>query len=259
MDFQISGKAALIIAGTRGLGRACATALVSEGVRVAITGRNVAQGEATARELGNGTCFFAGDITSGADRQQVLEAVIDRFGHPAIVVVNGPGPTADAFLETPIQAWDEAFQFMVIPALDIVQRCIPAMVDRKWGRVINLSSISGKEISLLGCRANGLRPALAGALGTLAREVAADGVTINSILSGPFDTPAMRTVVRQHAGRMDLTEGEAVASYAASGPMKRLGNVAELGALCAFLASAPAGYITGQAIAIDGGRVASLY
>ena len=226
---------------------------------MAITGRDVVRGKAAARALGNGTCFFAGDVRNGEDRQQMLEAVIGRFGHPAIVVTNGPGPTAEAFLETPLHAWHDAFQSMVFPALDFVQRCVPAMVDRKWGRVINLSSISGKEISLLGCRANSLRPALIGALGTLAREVAADGVTINSILSGPFDTVALRKVVRQHAGRMDLTEAEAVASYAASGPMKRLGNTDELGALCAFLASDPAGHITGQAIAIDGGRVASMY
>ena len=162
-------------------------------------------------------------------------------------------------METAASDWENAFQSMILPGVDMVQKCIPDMVACGWGRVISLNSISGKEISLLGSRANSLRPALVGALGTLAREVAAKNVTVNSILSGPFDTLAMRKVVRQHSGHPDLSEDEAVAAYADAGPMKRVGETRELGALCAFLASEAASYITGQAITIDGGRVQTLY
>ena len=98
---------------------------------------------------------------------------------------------------------------------------------------------------MLGSRANSLRAALVGAFGTPAREISADGVTVNSILSDTYDTPGMRKVVREHSGRMDLSEDEAVEVYAAHGPMKRLGDTAELGALCAFVASQQAAYITG--------------
>ncbi|MFY0610578.1 MAG: SDR family oxidoreductase [Hyphomicrobiaceae bacterium] len=259
MDFDLKDKPALILAGTRGLGLACAHALVAEGARVVINGRNSERGQAALQGLGKRAVFITADITNKDDRARLHQLTVDAIGSPTILVTNGAGPTADLFLDTPLQAWDEAFGLMLTPAIDMALRCVPAMLDQGWGRVINLSSISGKEISLLGSRANSLRPALVGAFGTLAREVAATGVTVNSILSGPYDTPGMRKVVRQHSGRTDLSEDEAVAAYAAHGPMKRLGDTSELGALCAFLASAPAGYITGQAITIDGGRVPTIY
>ena len=259
MDLGLKDKSALVLAGTHGLGLACARALVAEGARVAINGRDTRRGEAALAELGERTVFVAGDLSDPDERLRMLDGVSESVGAPSILVTNCAGPTAESFLETPVEAWENAFRTMVLPAIDLARRCVPAMVDRKWGRVINLSSISGKEISLLGSRANAMRPALAGALGTLAREVAGDGVTVNSILSGPYDTPALRKVVRQHLGRLDLSEEEAVALYAANGPARRLGDLAELGALCAFLASEPAGYINGQAIAIDGGRVATVF
>ena len=259
MDFGLKDKSALVLAGTHGLGLACAHALVAEGARVVINGRSSQRGQAALRSLRERAIFVAGDITDNGDRTRLHQRTVEAVGSPTVLVTNGVGPTAEPFLDTPLEAWNDAFELMLTPSIDMALRCVPAMIDQGWGRVINLSSISGKEISLLGSRANSFRPALVGAFGTLAREVAANGVTVNSILSGPYDTPGMRKVVRQHSGRTDLSENEAVAAYAAHGPMKRLGDTSELGALCAFLASTPAGYITGQAITIDGGRVPTLY
>lgn len=259
MDFGLKNKTALVLAGTDGLGLACARGLVAEGARVAINGRNRERGDAAAKSLGSSSIFIAGDITNKDDRAHVYQTAAAAIGTPSIVVTNGAGPSADPFLSTPLDAWRDAFELMITPAIDMALQCIPPMMAHGWGRVINLSSISGKEISLLGSRANSLRPALVGAFGTLAREVADKGVTVNSILSGPYDTPGLRKVVRQHSGCTDTSEDEAIAAYAADGPMKRLGDTSELGALCAFLASTQAGYITGQAITIDGGRVPTLY
>ena len=259
MDLGLEGKTALVLASTSGLGLACAQALIAEGARVVINGRRAESATRALATLVPDAHFVQADLADGRQRAALHEAAREQLGAISILVTNGEGPSAEPFLETSLDDWQAAFQSMVLPAIDLAQRCIPDMVQSGWGRVINLGSISGKEVSLLGSRANGLRPALVGALGTLARELGPTGVTVNSILSGPFDTPAMRKVVRQHSGRMDLSEDEAVAAYAASGPMRRVGRPAELGALCAFLASQRASYLTGQAIVVDGGRVPTLY
>lgn len=259
MDFGLRNRSALVVAGTRGLGLACATALVNEGARVVINGRDLKQGESAEAKLGARAKFIAADLSKPEDRAKLIEEAEAFLGPISIAVLNGAGPTADLFLETPIEAWEQAFYAMLLPQLDIANRCAPSMTTAGWGRIISLSSISGKEISLRGSRPNALRAALVGALGTLAREVASSGVTVNSILSGPFDTPALRKVVRQHAGQMDLSEKDAVAHYANEGPMRRIGDPDELGAVCAFLASMRSSYVTGQAIVVDGGRVSTLY
>ena len=259
MDLGLKGKTALVMASTRGLGFACAQALIDEGAQVVINGRSEDIGRDAQRALGPRAHLIVADTVKQKQRSALFDKAMNHHGTISILVINGDGPTAEPFAETSAEDWENAFQSMVLPGIDMVQKCIPNMIACGWGRVISLNSISGKEISLLGSRANSLRPALVGALGTLAREVAADGITVNSILSGPFDTPAMRKVVRQHSGRSDLTEDEAVAAYADAGPMRRVGDTKELGALCAFLASEAASYITGQAIVIDGGRVQTLY
>lgn len=259
MDLGLKDRTALVMASTKGLGFACAQALINEGVQVVINGRSDDAGRKAQETLGPQAHFVLADTADQKQRSILFDTATEHLGPISIVVINGDGPTAEPFTETSIRDWEGAFRSMVLPGIDMVQKCIPNMVACGWGRVISLNSISGKEISLLGSRANGLRPALVGALGTLAREIAPKGVTVNSILSGPFDTPAMRKVVRQHSGRPDLTEDEAVAVYAEAGPMKRVGETKELGALCAFLASESASYMTGQAIAIDGGRVPTLY
>ncbi len=259
MDLGLTDKTALVLASTRGLGLACAQALVQEGARVVINGRS---SEASARALatiGGRAHFVQGDATVLEERAQLLEEARYHLGRISILILNVGGPTVAPFEDTPIEDWQAGFEQLVLPAVDLARQCVPDMRTMGWGRIISLSSISGKEISLSGSRPNALRPALAGALGTLAREVASAGITVNSILSGPFDTPGLRSVVRQHSGRMDLSEDDAVAEYARSGPMKRLGQLDEMGALCAFLCSTRAAYLTGQAVALDGGRVATLY
>lgn len=259
MDYGLSGKTALVMSSTSGLGLACALALAQEGVQVVINGRDPRVGARALERLPGTPRFVAADITDADDRARLVDEASEYLGDIAILVSNGGGPAASRFQETSTADWTDGFNLVVVPAIDVIQRCVPQMMASGWGRVVSLSSISGKEVSLMGSRPNALRPALVGALGTLAREIASAGVTVNSILSGPFDTPALRSVVRQHSGRLDLSEEEAVRVYAEAGPMKRIGRTEELGALCAFLCSDRAGYITGQSIVIDGGRVATLY
>ena len=242
MDFGIAGKTALLMSSTRGLGFGCAAALVAEGVRVVINGRNAERGIAAMSELGERAHFVQADIGQPAQRARLFEQAQAQLGTISMLVTSIDGPPSGTFLSKSNDDWQAAFERIMLSALDMIQRCLPGMIERGYGRIINISSISAKEITPGTLLSNGIKPGLLGALGTLAREVAATGVTVNSILPGPFDTDLMRKF----------------APHAESGPMKRLGTIEEFGALCAFLCSRQAGYITGQSIVIDGGLVPAL-
>lgn len=258
MDLGIEGKVALVLAGSGGLGLACARSLAAEGAKVVINGRDRDRCARAAEDIGMGVTAVVGNINDADQRLRVLQEVNKSVGAPDILVLNNAGPAPGPFLDLDLKDLERTVGDVALSMLEIVQKSVPAMMERGWGRIVSLSSISGKEITRQGTQANFVRPALAGALGTAAREVAQHGVTINSILSGPFDTPGLRKVVQAHGGSDGDIE-KALQTYAANGPAGRLGALKEMGALCAFLCSDLSGYLTGQAITLDGGRVATLY
>jgi 3-oxoacyl-[acyl-carrier protein] reductase len=258
MDFGIAGKTALLMSSTRGLGFGCAEALVAEGVRVVLNGRNTERGiDATAR-LGRNVYFVQADVSQPKERARLFKETRTHLGTISILVTNVDGPPPGTFMSKNNDDWQSAFELIMLSALDMVQRCLPEMIEQGYGRIINISSTSAKETSPGTPLSNGIKPGLLGALGTLAREVGSTGVTVNSILPGPFDTDLLRRYAPHAVGRADLPPEEAVQLYAEKGPMKRLGTVEEFGALCAFLCSRQAGYITGQSIVIDGGYLSAL-
>jgi 3-oxoacyl-[acyl-carrier protein] reductase len=258
MDFGMAGKTALLMASTRGLGFGCAAALVAEGVRVVINGRNKERGLDAISRLGGNAHFVQADISQPAERARLFAEARAHLGTISMLVTNADGPPPGTFMSKSNEDWQAAFELIMLSALDMVQRCLPEMIERGYGRIVNISSTSAKETSPGALLANGIKPGLLGALGTLAREVATTGVTVNSILPGPFDTDRIRRSAQQAVGRADLSPEEAMQLYAERGPMKRLGTIEEFGALCAFLCSGQAGYITGQSIVIDGGQVPAL-
>ena len=258
MDLGLEGKTALLMSSTRGLGFGCAQALVAEGVQVVINGRNIERGIEASARLGGMAHFVQADVGLPSGRSHLITEAREHLGTIAILVTNIDGPTPGKFMSKGTQDWRAAFELLMLSVLDMVHQCLPGMMEQGYGRIVNISSISAKEIVPGTPLSNGIKPGLLGALGTLAREVAASGVTVNSILPGPFDTDLMRRIALQAIGRFNLTLEEAVQQYAQNEPMKRIGTIAEFGALCAFLCSQQAGYITGQNIVIDGGHVASL-
>jgi len=258
MDFGIAGKTALLMSSTRGLGFGCAAALVTEGVRIVINGRTTERGIDAISKLGGNAHFVQADMSRPEERERLFEEARTHLGTISMVVTNVDGPPPGTFQSKSNEDWQAAFELVMLSALDMVQRCLPEMIERGYGRIVNISSISAKEITPGTLLANGIKPGLLGALGTLAREVAATGVTVNSILPGPFDTDLLRRFAPHAVGRTDLPPEEAVQLYAERGPMKRLGTIEEIGALCAFLCSRQSGYITGQSIVIDGGHVSTL-
>lgn len=258
MDFGLNGKTALLMSSTRGLGFGCAQALAAEGVRVVINGRNEDRGKSAQTELGENALFVSADMNEPKERKRLREKAQDFLGRIDILVTNVEGPPPGTFMSKSSEDWQAAFQLIMLSALDMVRQCIPGMIEQGYGRIVNISSISAKEITTGVPLSNALKPGLLGALGTLAREVGATGVTVNSILPGPIDTELLRRFAPSIVGRDDLSPDEAVQLYAERGPMKRLGSIEEVGALCAFLCSRQAGYITGQSIVIDGGLMPTL-
>jgi 3-oxoacyl-[acyl-carrier protein] reductase len=258
MDLGIAGKTALLMSSTRGLGFGCAAALVGEGVRVVINGRNPERGTETASALGEAAYFVQADIRKPEERERLFREARNHLGMISILVTNADGPPAGTFMNIDTEDWQTAFELVMLSALDIAQRCLPEMIENGYGRIINISSTSAKEITPGALLANGLKPGLLGAFGTLAREVAATGVTVNSILPGPFDTDRMRKYALQASGQDLLSPEEAMKLYAEGKPLKRVGTIEEFGALCAFLCSQQASYITGQSIVIDGGQTMTL-
>lgn len=251
MNLDLAGKTALVLGGTRGLGHACAVALASEGARVIINGRDAAVGEAAAAALPQAS-FLAGDIGNDNGRAALVAAVA-AIARPDIVVTNAGGPPAGPFAETDADMWRKAFDTSVAGPLEVVRAFLPSMRARKYGRVINITSFVVKELYPNMSLSNSMRVGLTGAMGALAREVAADGVTVNGILPGLMDTGALQRVIRDRMKRAGRSEAEVRADMAAGIPMQRLGLAEDFGPLCAFLASPLASYITGQNICIDGG------
>jgi 3-oxoacyl-[acyl-carrier protein] reductase len=256
MDLGISGRKALVLGGTKGLGLACARALAEAGVVLTINGRDPESGKAAADELG--AAFAQGDIADAGARTAFLESVSARHGPFDIVVTNAGGPPPGAFLQHDLDTWRRAIETNMLAAIEAARMFVPGMAERGFGRVVNVTSFAVREPYPNMALANGARAGLHGAMATLAREVAGQGVTINNLLPGLMDTGALRRVYAAQAEQQGITQDEAKARMAQSIPAGRLGTAEDFGPFCAFLCSRHAGYVTGQNITVDGGLVRSL-
>jgi 3-oxoacyl-[acyl-carrier protein] reductase len=252
MDMGIAGRRALVCAGSKGLGRGCAEALAREGVHVTITARGKEALEATAeaiRAAGGKITTVAGDITTPEGRAAALAACKD----PDILINNAGGPPPGDFREWTPEDWMKALNANMITAIELIKATIDPMIARRWGRIVNITSGSVKSpIATLGL-SNGARTGLTGFCAGIARQVAKDGVTINGLLPGPFDTDRLRSGMAFEAKKTGRALDDIVKERAQQNPSRRFGTAAEFGAACAFLCSVHAGYITGQNLLMDGG------
>ena len=254
MDFGIAGKWALVCAASKGLGKGCAAALVREGVNVVITARGGDALETTATELralgGGQVHTVAGDITTAAGRAAALAACpqVD------ILVNNAGGPPPGDFREWDRDAWIKALDANMLTPIELIKATVDAMATRGYGRVVNITSGAVKApIDVLGL-SNGARSGLTGFVAGLARSnIAARGVTINGLLPGAFDTDRLRGTMQGAAARTGQPLDALMAKRAAAIPAQRFGTSDEFGAVCAFICSVHAGYLTGQNILLDGG------
>jgi len=256
MDLGIAGRRALVCAGSKGLGRGCAEALAREGVHVTITARGKEALEATAaaiRAAGGKIATVAGDITTPEGRAAALAACRD----PDILINNAGGPPPGEFRDWTIEDWMKALNANMLTAIELIKATVDPMIARKWGRIVNITSGSVKApIPILGL-SNGARTGLTGFCAGLARQVAKDGITVNGLLPGPFDTDRLRSSMAFEAKKLGRSVEEVAKERAAHNPSRRFGTAEEFGAACAFLCSVHAGYITGQNLLMDGGAINS--
>ena len=254
MDLGIKGKWALVCAASKGLGKGCATALVREGVNVVITARGTDALEATAAELrglgGGEVRSVAGDIPREAGRASALAACpqVD------ILVNNAGGPPPGDFRDWDRDAWIKAVDANMLTPIALMKATVDAMAGRGFGRVVNITSAAVKApIDILGL-SNGARSGLTGFVAGLARsKLAGRGVTINGLLPGAFDTDRLRATLKGAAEKTGKSIDALADERRRAIPAQRFGAADEFGAICVFLCSAHAGYITGQNILADGG------
>lgn len=204
-----------------------------------------------------GASFVQGDLGRPEDRLRIVERA-QSLGPVAILVTNAGGPPIGHFEELTSEQWRAAFETNFLGILEITRALLPGMRERGFGRIINVTSFVVKEPYPNMSLSNSFRVGFTGAMGSIARECARNGVTINGILPGLMDTGALQRVFRDRAKRTGETEAEIRRSMAQSVPMQRLGMAADFGPICAFLASRHAAYITGQNICIDGGLTKSV-
>ncbi len=253
MDLGIAGKKAIVCAASKGLGKGCAMSLAREGVDVTICARTPETLEATADEIralgGGDVTGVACDITTPEGQGAVLAAC----PRPDILVNNAGGPPPGDFRDWDRDTWIAALDANMLTAIFLIKATVDGMIERKFGRVVNITSSAVKAtIEILGL-SNGARSGLNGFIAGIARKTVASNVTINNILPGPFDTERLRANVRVAAENAGMGEEEMAKRRAQSNPAGRFGDPAEFGELCAFICSAQAGYITGQNLLIDGG------
>ena len=255
MDLGIAGRTAVVCASSRGLGRGCAAALAQVGCRVVVNGRDAAVLERTAEEIraatGAEVVPVAADVAT-PDGQAALLAAAGPGG-PDILVTNNAGPPfADFRAIDRERAIKGVVGNMIVP-IELVQRVVDGMVERRFGRIVNITSSSVK-MPLAGLDlSSGARAGLTGFLGGVARSVAHANVTINFLLPGPFETDRLRSGLETAAKGRGVPVEAVADERRAQNPARRFGDPSEFGAACAFLCSAQAGYIVGQSILIDGG------
>ena len=268
MDLGIKGKWALVCGASKGLGRGCAEALVREGVNVVIVARGREALEKTASELVanhdrstlGSVIFVSADITTAEGRAAVFAAPGGPGVNFDIVVTNAGGPPPGDFRDWDRDAWIKAVDANMLTPIELIKATVDGMAARGFGRIVNITSSAVKApIDILGL-SNGARSGLTGFVAGVARsKLAAQGVTINNLLPGKFDTDRLATTFQGAAQKSGKSLDEVRAAQAAQIPARRFGTPAEFGAICAFLCSRQAGYLTGQNILPDGGAYPGTY
>ena len=244
MNLGLEGRRALVMGGSRGLGKAIAQALVAEGARVAICARNAERLGATAVQLG--VEGIVCDLSAPGAAAALIRETEKRTGPLDVLVVNTGGPPPGLFVDLSDAAWRAAFEGLWMSGVGAIRSALPGMRARRWGRVILITSIAAREPVANLMLSNSLRAGLHGLVNALSREVSADQVTVNALMPGYTLTERLEEL------QLDVTK------LAAQIPAGRLARPQELAAVAAFLASDPAGYVTGQAIACDGGLLQSI-
>ena len=254
MDFGLKGRGALVAAASKGLGRACAEALIGEGADVFISSRDAASIESTAKQIG-AAGWVAADVSKPGDPEALVSAAVARLPSLDVLVVNAGGPPPGTFQSSSLEQWDAAFHLTLMSAVRLVRAGLPHIKKSDQGRIVFITSISVRQPLPNIALSNAMRGAVTGLAKTLSRELAPDRITVNCLAPDAILTDRIRQVAAASGANAD----ERIKQQAAAAPMGRLGDPAEFGAACAFLCSKQAGYISGQTLGIDGGALLGVH
>ncbi len=263
MDLGIKGKVAFVAAASKGLGRSVAEELAAEGASLVLCARNIETLELTAKQIaetsGASVLPIAADVSKIEDIETAVRAGIEKFGRIDILVTNAGGPPAGRFESLSRETWEAATRLTLTSVLELTRHVLPGMRQRRWGRILNITSITVKQPVENLMLSNSLRAAVTGFARTLANEVAIDGITVNNILPGYTRTERVEELANAAAVSEGISRAEATTKWENEIPMRRLGEPREFAALAAFLVSERASYITGTSIPVDGGWIRSLF
>jgi len=250
MDLGLEGKVALVTGASKGLGRAIAAELVAEGARVAVSSRSRERIESTAAEIG--AVAFVHDTAELDDAARLVADVVSELGPIDVLVCNTGGPPGGAnALAFTREQWQQAYTSLVLGPMALVEAVVPGMRERGFGRVVNVVSAGVREPIPNLMLSNAHRISMINAFKTIARQVAADGVTLNSVLPGRIDTDRIIELTGSREAAEEFARAEV--------PARRMGTVEEFAAVATFLCSARASYVTGETVVVDGGMTRSVF
>jgi len=250
MDLGIQNRVALVLASSKGLGKAVALELVKEGAKVIICGTDATALSATKAEMEtiapNNVLALICDITDENQRKILVEESVKAFGNIEILVTNTGGPAAGAFEQFNLADWKHIYNLLFLSAVDVIQQVLPGMKQNGFGRILTITSVAVKQLADNLISSNAVRTSLLGLVKSLSNEVAVYGITVNNIMPGYTSTNRLETLIEKNPKVNEVKE---------TIPMKRFGSTEEFAAAAAFLVSARASYITGQSLAVDGGWI----
>ncbi|MBI1796370.1 MAG: SDR family oxidoreductase [Candidatus Eisenbacteria bacterium] len=262
MSPRLDGKVALVAAASKGLGRAVADAFAADGASLAICARGEpalsAARDQIQRIARSPVHAVAGDLATSDGIARIVRSTLDRFGRVDVLVTNAGGPPVGTFETLAWDAWQRAVELTLRSAVELTRAVLPGMRERRWGRVIHITSLAVKQPIDGLMLSTSIRSAVTGFSRVLANEAAADGVTVNTILPGFMNTERVVELNEATAAREGVPVEQIERRVRERIPVRRIGEPRELAALAAFLASEDASYITGQSIAVDGGWIQSL-
>jgi 3-oxoacyl-[acyl-carrier protein] reductase len=258
VNLGLDDKVALVCGASRGLGRAIAEELSTEGASLALCSRDAERLGVAARELGPDVLAVPADLAGAGEPTRVVEATLERFGRLDVLVTNTGGPPAGTHDTLTLDDWDAATALLLRSTVELATAALPGMKERGWGRILAVTSVAVKQPVDNLILSNSLRAAVTGYAKTLAREVASHGITVNTILPGYTATERVTELNLANAEREGVDVEEVEARLVGSIPLGRLAEPEEFAALAVFLASERAGYITGSAVAVDGGWLRGL-
>ncbi|MEW6207683.1 MAG: SDR family oxidoreductase [Acidobacteriota bacterium] len=263
MDFGLKGRAAIVAAASTGLGLATALELALEGARVVITARNEETLQSAAREIRSAAdaevTAIAGDVTSDEHVRRLVAETKERFGRLDIVVANAGGPPAGFLDDFEAKDYRQALELNLMSTINICREAVPHMREQQWGRIVAITSVAAKQPIDHLILSNTARAGVLGFMKSLSAQVAAFGITVNTVCPGYHLTERLKSLAARTAQTEGATVEEIYERWAASTPIKRIGDPQEFAAVVAFLCSERASYVTGTAIQVDGGSYRALY